>query len=163
MLDNLQTAIYEIKHQIKINSDIRKLLYYDTRDALLRSEVSILDIDPYIFLSPVFEINSTPPYDKTTFISIHLAKGETDDEENLLNSVLRINILTRNDLWEINNQKIRPLEIANLIIKELDNRKVAISNKLFFVSVESSILDKNTTGYILLFGLVEGGGLEDEF
>ena len=106
----------------------------------------------------------TPPFEKNTIVSISLTRGNHDDG---INSYKRnkvcINILTRSPLWELNNNKIRPLEIGNYIIEELNNKKISPSHKLFFSSLELAILDEEVNGYTLTFLMEEGAGLDEQF
>ena len=45
-------------------------------------------------------------------------------EEKILESTLRINVISQHDLWKINNYKVRTLELVNQIIDELNYKKI---------------------------------------
>lgn len=160
-LDNIQKMIYEVEILIKSDGGIRNLLYYTTADALTKTQVDIATINDYIFCSPVFE-TTIEPYNKASFITISLAKLQPI-EDTLYDGVLRINILSQLNIWEINNQKIRPLEIANRVIEKIDNVKLSHSHTLVFEGIDLAVLDKNISGYAILFSINEGSGLENEF
>lgn len=162
IFDNVQKAIFEIRSAIKSNEDIRKMLFIDTADALEQEAPTIESIEPYIVVSAVFDI-TVPPFDKNTIMTIVLHKALYDSESTLLNGMIKINILTQSELWELNNNKIRPLEISNNIIKLLDNRKVSASHKLYFSNIEIAILNENVSGYSVIFFLEEGSGLHEQF
>lgn len=162
MFDQFEKNIFEIAHVIRTIPDVRKLIYHRSVDPLNEREVSIEEIKPYIFLSPVLEIHNTPPYDKTNFINISLIRADVDDD-NSLNGAIRIDILCQNSTWEISNEKIRPLAIASLIADRVNGLKLTSSHKVYVAALERIILDKNICGYTLICELYEGGGLEDEF
>jgi hypothetical protein len=81
----------------------------------------------------------------------------------MLHSMLHISVLTRSTLWRLNKNKIRPLEIADLIITAINNKKLTTSHKILFSSLELSILDDNINGYTLAFFMEEGSGLDEKF
>lgn len=162
MLKNIQTAVYEVKHLIKEVPDIRKLLIHDTANALDLSQPSYEDIEEYVVISPVFD-TTEPPFNKNTIVTISIKKGKYDEESVMLHSMLHISILTRSTLWRLNKNKIRPLEIADLIITAINNKKLTTSHKILFSSLELSILDDNINGYTLAFFMEEGSGLDEKF
>jgi hypothetical protein len=162
MLNNIQKALFEIKYIISNDNDIKKMLYYDTTDALSKENITSLPIG-YISLSPVQDFTETI-YNKNTRINIIVYESElSDDDENLLLTGINIYVISKNDLWELQNNKIRTLEICNRIIYLLNNRVLQASNKISFASLETALLNKEMGGYVLLFSLVDGSGLENEF
>ncbi len=162
LFKNLQTSLYQIKGLIKSNTNIGKLLYYSTADALSKTDISPIVINDFIYLSPVFD-TTLEPYDKVNFISINLASIDASQDDTLFDGILRINIMSQNVIWEINENKIRPIEIMDEIHTLLQNTKFDISHKLNFLESELVVLDKNISGYIMLFAIIEGSGLQDDF
>jgi hypothetical protein len=55
------------------------------------------------------------------------------------------------------------MEIADFIVKEINNKKLTTSHKLFFKRLELSILNDNVNGYTLTFFMEEGSGLDEKF
>lgn len=162
--DKIQSTLFEIKDKIRLNENIRKLVFYDTSNALSLSNPTNAEVDPKIRVTAVFDITE-PPYDHNTFITIVATKIQSDMEEQMFNSIVRINIITQAQLWELQNRKIRPLEIANTIVTILENFKSdsGVSHKLFFKNADLVVLDGNINGYGLIFHLIEGSGLDDDF
>lgn len=162
IFDNVQRAIFEIKSAIKSNEDIRKMLFIDSKNALSQTAPSISEVEPHIIVAAVFDITE-PPFDKNTIMTVVLNKVKYDSDAVLLNGMIKINVLTRSELWELNDDKIRPLEIANNVVKLLDNRKVSASHKLYFTHMDIAILNENVSGYSVVFSLEEGSGLDEQF
>gem|GEM_PF-4130055 len=94
---NLQTSLFQIKSSLKGNSDLRKLLYYGTSDALAKDDVDYSLINDYIYLNPVFNIN-VEPFNKSNFITINLVEFSENKEESLFEGALRVNIMCKNTL-----------------------------------------------------------------
>jgi hypothetical protein len=162
ILNSVQDAIYNIKTAIQNDSDLRKLLYYDTANPLDGGNVTFAAADPYIVVAPIYDVTE-PPFDKNTIISIALSRGVYDEELVLIKGVVKINILTRSALWKINGSKIRPLEIANIIIEKINHQKINTSHKLLLSNIELAILNENVNGYSVTFHLDEGSGLDEQF
>lgn len=162
ILKNIQQAIYEVKHLIKEIPDVRKLLIHDTANALDLAKPTYEDISEYVVVSPVFDVTE-PPFDKNTIITISMTKGNYNHDLVLFHGILNITILTRSTLWKLNNNKIRPLEIADLIIKTINNEKITTSHKLLFSHLDLSVLNDNVSGYTLTFFMEEGSGLDEKF
>lgn len=162
--DLIQNTLFEIKTKIREDENIRKLLIYDTPNALTLQAPTREQADPKIRVTAVFDITE-PPYNHNTFVTIVATKIQSDEDEQIFNSIVRINIITQAQLWELGHKKIRPLEIANIIVTMLDNFKTesGASHKLFFKNADLIVLDGNINGYGLIFHLLEGSGLDDDF
>ena len=162
--DLIQNTLFEIKTKIREDENIRKLLVYDTSNALTLQAPTREQADPKIRVTAVFDITE-PPYNHNTFVTIVATKIQSDEDEQIFNSIVRINIITQAQLWELSHKKIRPLEIANIIVTMLDNFKTesGTSHKLFFKNADLIVLDGNINGYGLIFHLLEGSGLDDNF
>lgn len=161
-LSGIQEALYQMKDLVIKNSDIRKLVMNDGKSPLDGDDYSLADIESRVFNSAVFDVTE-PPYNKNTIITLALTKMEPDNETKKAINWVRINIITRAELWELSDYKIRPVEISNLIIRELEDRKLKTSHRLFLVDMELIVLDDNINGYGLTFVLVEGSGLDEKF
>lgn len=162
MFDNLQEAIFEIRHLIQSDSEVRKMLLVDTKNALEAPEPEFSEATDHIVVSAVFDITE-PPFDKNTIMTVVLHRATYDSESVVTSGMVKINILTRSELWELKNRKIRPLEIANRIVAILNNKKVSVSHKLYFSSIELAILNDDVNGYSVIFFIEEGSGLDEQF
>lgn len=162
MLKNIQKAIFEIRSLIQSIPEVRKLVYFDTKTALGENTPTITETQDHFTVSAVFDITE-PPFDKNTIVSVGYKKGNYNDELVMMLGMININILTKSELWELSDNKIRPLEIANSIINKLNNIKLSTSHKLLLVGIDLAILSDGTNGYTIAFILEEGGGLDEQF
>lgn len=161
-LDNIQKALYQVKATLKTDSNIRKLLYYTDSDISTQADVPYTVIDNYIVLRPVFNVD-TEPFNKSSFISINLVDLEDDEDIAIENGTLRVNVMCKNTIWEMANDKIRPIYITGLVKSLLNGTKFNISNKLDYVGMQLVVLNEEISGYMVLFSITEGSGLENEF
>lgn len=162
ILDNLQKAIFEVRSLLLTSTEVKKMVYFDQPDALAQDTPSLEQVKEYFTISPVFDITKAP-FNKNTLISIGMTRVTPDSESLITRGVLKINVLTRSELWELSNSKIRPFEIANYIIEKLNNKKLSSSHKVVFSSLELAILSEDVNGYTLSFSLEEGSGLDEQF
>lgn len=162
IIDNIQKGIFEIRSLIQADTEVRKLVFYDGADALSEPIPSIEQTKEHFTVSAIFDV-TVPPFDKNTLISVTLSRANYDEESVMLRGLVKINILTRSELWELNGNKIRPLEIASLIVSILNNKKISSSHKLSFSNIELAIIDEDVNGYTATFFLEEGSGLDGQF
>jgi hypothetical protein len=163
IFDNVQAGIFQIRQLIWASDDLKKLVYYDDANALSSTTVpTIAEVTPHIVVAAIFDVTE-PPFDKNTIISIVLNRGNYDEEKVLLRGIVKITVLTRSEIWELSGNKIRPLEISNIIIDKLNNQKISPSHKMSFSNIELAILNENVNGYTISFFLEEGSGLDEQF
>lgn len=162
ILDNIQKSIFEILSLIQADAEVRKLVYFDTKDALSQVAPTIEESEMHFTVSPVFDVTQSP-FDKNTIISVVLQKGNFDEDSVLMRNIIKITVLTRSALWELDSNKIRPLELSNIIASILNNKKTSSSHKLLFSNLDLAVLNENVNGYTLTFFLEEGSGLDEQF
>lgn len=162
ILDNIQKSIFEILSLIQADAEVRKLVYFDTKDALKQVAPTIEESKMHFTVSPVFDVTQSP-FDQNTIISVVLQKGNFDEDSVLMRNMIKITILTRSALWELDSNKIRPLELSNIIASILNNKKTSSSHKLLFSNLDLAVLNENVNGYTLTFFLEEGSGLDEQF
>lgn len=162
MFENIEKSIYLIKSMILTDTNIRKLLFIDTPGALKEEAPSVTQAEQHVLLAPVFDITE-PPYNKNTIMTVVLQKAVYDDDAVLLQGLIKINIVTHTELWELDDMKIRPLEIVNSVVKRLNNQKLSTSHKLYFTQADIIVLNEDVSGYSVIFHLEEGSGLDEQF
>jgi len=96
LLERIQSSLHQIKNTLKADSDIRKLLYYTTKNSLSKSEVSYSSMENFITLRPVFNMN-TETFNRSSFLTIAISEMEELEDEKIFDGVLRINIICKND------------------------------------------------------------------
>lgn len=141
----------QIKTQLLLNEEIRKMLYYD--DITLSPVPAIEQVADHIFLQPVVSVDTTEPFNKKNYITITIPEGEPS--ENKIDYVLRIIVMCEKSSWNMNGD-VRPLKICQEIVNILDGYKVAFSNSLKFSRIVETVTSKDVYGYSLLFEATDG-------
>ena len=167
-LIRLEHTLQQIKKDLLLDKDIRKLLYYDSsKIAEFKSEENIpfdeLDVPAIelvrdnIFLQPVVEVDIQPPFDKKIFMAItspSMGFAEADSIE----YAIKISIQMDKTNWVYDDDKIRVYRLAQLVINKLDGVKYDCATELQFEQMLETITDKTVTGKSLLFSIVDGVG-----
>lgn len=149
-LSNFDTMLGEIKTALLNDETIRKLLFYDTSDALSRIAPAISEVSDYVCLAPL-TMSAILDFERNTYILINLATVNTDtesDDSKTLIGLDQIYSITTMKHWTLNNNKTRLIELSNRIIKIIDNVKFAPSGKAYVSSVEYKPIDDQLSGYL---------------
>lgn len=164
MFELISKGIFEMTHVIRNIDDVKKLLYYDTADALEKAVPSASQISDHIAIKPIYEVTNVAPGNKNSFITLNLDTLDVDDENLMISAVIRINIACNLSVWDNIPNIIRPLKIASLISDKVHNQKFSPSHKFIVLRTTSLVIDKQTSGYVILIGVYDASGdLEDEF
>lgn len=163
MLDNIQSALFEIKRVLLEDEEIRKLLYNDSNDALNLDTPSTEDVDDYISLYPIYEFNTESGYNHNCGISINVSVIDPTDEVVQMIASLTINVIVNTNKWILTGNKIRPLAIADRIVELLENKKFSASSTLSFDGMTNLIMTKRISGYALSFTMTDGTANIEKF
>ena len=164
----LEKTLKQIKKDLLMVPEVRKLLYYDS-DVIKRSveedrvsfdEMPVPAIElvkDNIFLQPIVEVDNQPPFDKKVFMSITSPSMgfETADS---VEYAIKISIQMDKTNWVYDGDKIRVYRLAQLVINKLDGVKYDCATELQFEQMLETVTDKTTTGKSLLFSIVDGVG-----
>lgn len=163
MLERIESTINGIKTVLLNDEQIRKLLFNDSNNALELPSPTKQEVENYITNYPVFEFENKKDYAQNSMINIFLTNATPDDEYNACDGIIQISVVTNVDKWSLTDGGIRPIKLANRIIKLLDNKKFSISNPIKFDTMDNLILSKQLVGYALLFSLTDGNSNLENF
>ena len=155
MFERIQTSLKAIKRQLLSDEVIRKLLYNDSNNALNLPTPQQKDVEKYITNHPIYEFENKQEYNQHGMINVFMTDSEPD-EDNIISTIIRINVVYNVDKWELIDGSCRPLAIADRIIELIDNKKLSISNPISYASIQELILSKQLVGYTLLFDFIDG-------
>ena len=163
MLRRIQSTLAEIKATLLNNGIIRQLLCNDSNNCLNMETPTVKSAEKYITLRPVYQFENTDDYAQNGMINIVLSDGEPNDDYNMFDGIVQVNVVYNVDKWELIDNKIRTLELANKVIELLNNKKFSVSNKLEFTNLQQLILSKQLVGYALLFVINDGNSNLEKF
>lgn len=148
----------QIRTQLLLNEKIRKYLYWDVINENTVAP-SIEMVKEHVYIQPIITVETTEPFNKKNYITITIPEGDANN--NKMEYVVRIIIMSEKSCWEINND-IRPLIIAQEVVNILDGFKTYFSNTLSFDNIVETVTNKDVCGYSLLFSTADGISDVDE-
>ena len=163
MLERVETTLAAIKNYLLNDDIVRKLVYNDSNNALNMETPDIDKVNKYITLRPIYQFENMADFSQNSMINIYFTDGSPQEEEVGIEGIIQINIVVNIDKWELVDNKIRPIHLANRIIKLLNNKKFAISNSLSLENINQLIISKQLVGYALLFNVIDGSGDLDKY
>ena len=151
IFNNVADTMYKVKSQLVNNQDLMKLLRYSVADPLSEADVSEEDADKLVTLEPIIDYGVQEGNEINNFISLGLPAID-----NFNNSVeptfiqFDIAVFSNSQYWELDNKKIRLMEIMSEIYDTINNEKFTLSGRLIIDGVRPSVLeDKYFVGYYL--------------
>lgn len=163
MLERVETTLAAIKNCLLNDDVVRKLVYNDSNNALNMETPDIDKVNKYITLRPIYQFENMADFSQNSMINIYFTDGSPQEEEVGIEGIIQINIVVNIDKWELVDNKIRPIRLANRIIKLLNDKKFTISNSLSLENINQLIISKQLVGYALLFNVFDGSGDLDKY
>lgn len=163
MLNNYEKLFYQIKTTLLNVPNLRKLAYYNTPNALSQPVPKIEEAEKSFYTRPIIYIYAdSPEYGINTFISIGLVEAVVLNGS--IDASIKISVACKRDIWDLDNNKIRPLSIISEIISALDGVKFATAGKLNLRIIKEVYFNNETVGYTALFEVEdEKVGVVNEF
>ena len=163
MLERVETTLAAIKNCLLNDDVVRKLVYNDSNNALNMETPDIDKVNKYITLRPIYQFENTADFSQNAMINVYFTDGSPQEEEVSIEGVIQINVVVNIDKWELVDNKIRPIHLANRIIKLLNDKKFTTSNSLSLENINQLIISKQLVGYALLFNVIDGSGDLDKY
>lgn len=163
MLSKIELTMAAIRTKLLEDETMRKLLFHDSNNALNMLAPSKVSVEQYITLKPVLEFENKNEYNQNSMINIYLTDINPIDDVKACSGVLQVNVVCNTGVWELLDNKIRPLQLSNRIIKLIHGCKFNVSNKLVLATISDLIINKKMIGYALLFDITDGSGNNDNF
>jgi len=155
LISNLNKTLYAIKSKLMNNNELTKLLFYSVTNPLEQADLTTAQKDTIITLNPIVEYNTDPNNTINNFISIGIPMiGFGDKTEGVLIR-LDIAIVCHVDYWELNNNRLRLMKIAEVVFNELNEQKFSLSGKFIVDTFKPELFQNNLAGYRLTGFMVD--------
>lgn len=169
MFLNFEKIFYQIKTTLLNSADLKKLVFYNTADALTRAEPTIAEASQTIYIKPVIYVyDDSPEYGISSFISIGLI--ESIILEGSIRASIKVSVACDRQVWEITDPndssklRVRPLAILSEIANVLDGAKFESAGKLYLRVIKEVYFNNDLVGYTALFDInEEKGDVVNEF
>lgn len=163
MLERIESTMAAMRTKLLADEKIKKLLFFDSNNALFCTLPEDINLDKYITLRPVYEFENKKEYDQNSMINIYMTQASPYEDVEKVAGVLQVNVICNVDIWELVDNKIRPLQLVDRIVKLVNGHKFTASNKIVLNTISDLIVSKTMVGYALLFEITDGSGKTDKF
>lgn len=141
---------------------LKKLLVVNTKDCFddkynhLIQDMSLSELKDkgYFRLNPKLELKEHN--EVMSYIVLSYDNFTPTDNPEFRDCIVNFDILCHTDYWDLNDYKIRPLQIAGYIDGLLNNEKLVGIGTLQFMGCNELILSEHLSGYTLSFLATHG-------
>lgn len=163
MFTDFEKIFYQIKNTLLNSADLKKLVFYNTPDALSRAEPAYDEAELSIYIKPIIYVyDDSPEYGISSFISIGLVESMILDGS--ISTSLKVSIACDRQIWELNDDRVRPLAILSEVSNALNEAKFEAASKLVLRIVKEVYFNNELVGYTALFDIqAEKGDVINEF
>lgn len=144
------------------NDRLKKLLYYDTPDALkqpnISMEKSIKMLGKQIKIVPKIKVD----YEELCYVIISFDNfSQNATNPAFRNSVIHFDILCHINQWQLNDMQLRPYKIAAEIDSMLRNKRLTGIGTVEFMNAAETVSSDEFAGLTLLYQIIHGYDGED--
>ena len=163
MFKNFEGLFYQIKNVLLDSEAVRKLLYYNTSDALSRETPTYEEAKKSIYIKPIiFIYDDSPEYGISSFISIGMVEAIIFPGS--IQASIKISIACDRQVWELENDKVRSLALLSEVSNLLNEKKFEAAGKLELRVVKEVYFNNDLVGFTALFDIdEEKGDVVNEF
>lgn len=142
--------------QMMGNERLKRLLFYQSKDALKRpnlsQEESLSLIDTSIKIVPTRKIDD----EVRSYIYITFDKFLPTSNPEFRDCIIEFDILCHYDQWQLENFQLRPYKIAAEIDSMFNNKRFSGIGTLQFTGASSITIDETLGGVCLMYTAVHG-------
>lgn len=154
---SLEKDLSIIISKILSNKRLKKLLYYDTKDCLEKSELteeqSYSLINDRIKITPKIEVEDL----SKTILLISLDEFVTNPTNpEFRDNIIEFDIICHMDQYQLKDFELRPFKIAGEIDSMFNNKKLTGIGKLEFRGAKQEVMTDELVGLCLQYTAIHG-------
>ena len=138
------------------NQRLKKLLYYDTMDALdkedLNQKQTLEVLSKHIKIVPKLTLDKS----LLTYLVISFDNFSPTTNPSFRDNTISIDIICQFDVWSLGDYKLRPFKIAGELDSMLNNSKLTGIGKLQFMTANFTVLNEDYGVLSLLYEATHG-------
>jgi hypothetical protein len=160
-ISNLDKVIVEIKKILLKNENFKKLLKYNTPDALAGAAVNKEDVAAFIKTSPaLYMVEQELDLSLNTFSVIYIPTISFSDKLNDVTFI--IDLFTRKEILELDNNQLRLHQMLSEAAKSLDNQRISFAGRLHLTSATYVVVGNHYVGFQLEINVIDEA-VENDF
>jgi hypothetical protein len=160
-IENLDKVVFEIKTILLKNENFKKLLKYNTPDALAGAAVQKSEVVDFVKTSPaLYMVEEDLDLSLNTFAVIYIPTISFSDK---LNDVTyMVDLFTRKEILELDNNKLRLHQMLSEASKSLDNQRISFAGRLHLISATYVVVGNRYVGFQLEINVIDEA-VENDF
>ena len=138
------------------NENLKKLLYYNSKDCLKKPKVSDEKLVEMFGKNIKIVPKLTVDNDVLTYIVVSFDSFTPSDNPEFRDNIIEFDIICHFDQWLLDDMKLRPMRIAAEIDTMINSKRLTGIGKVDFLGASQIILTEEFGGLCLLYQTVHG-------
>lgn len=159
-MNKLDKTIFEMKKMLLKNENIKKLIYYNTPDSLSQSAPTLNQVTDLIKTTPaIYMEDDENQFDLNTFAVIYVPIIDFSAQLNDITFV--IDIFTRKELIDLDNNQMRLHQLVTEIYETLDNKRVSLAGRIQFSNASYVNMGNRYIGFQVEMSIIDEAAEND--
>lgn len=159
-MNKLDKTIFEMKKMLLKNENFKKLIYYNTPDSLSQSVPTLAQVTDLIKTTPaIYMEEDENQFELNTFGVIYVPI--IDFSAQLTDITFVVDVFTRKELIELDNNKLRLHQLLTEIYETLDNKRVSLAGRIQFSNASYVNMGNRYIGFQIEMSIIDEAAEND--
>lgn len=159
-MNKLDKTIFEMKKMLLKNESFKKLLYYNTPDSLSQSVPTLAQVTDLVKTTPaIYMEEDENQFELNTFAVIYVPIIDFSAQLNDITFV--VDVFTKKELIELDNNKLRLHQLVTEIYETLDNKRVSLAGRIQFSNASYVNMGNRYIGFQIEMSVIDEAAEND--
>lgn len=159
-MNKLDRTIFEMKKMLLKNENFKKLIYYNTPDSLSQTVPTLAQVTDLIKTTPaIYMEEDENQFELNTFGVIYVPI--IDFSAQLTDITFVVDVFTRKELIELDNNKLRLHQLLTEIYETLDNKRVSLAGRIQFSNASYVNMGNRYIGFQIEMSIIDEAAEND--
>lgn len=159
-MNKLDKTIFEMKKMLLKNENFKKLLYYNTPDSLSQSVPTLAQVTDLVKTTPaIYMEEDENQFELNTFAVIYVPIIDFSAQLNDITFV--VDVFTRKELIELDNNQLRLHQLITEIYETLDNKRVSLAGRIQFSNASYVNMGNRYIGFQIEMSIIDEAAEND--
>lgn len=159
-MNKLDKTIFEMKKILLKNESFKKLLYYNTPDSLSQSVPTLAQVADLVKTTPaIYMEEDENQFELNTFAVIYVPIIDFSAQLNDITFV--VDVFTKKELIELDNNKLRLHQLVTEIYETLDNKRVSLAGRIQFSNASYVNMGNRYIGFQIEMSVIDEAAEND--
>lgn len=159
-MNKLDKTIFEMKKMLLKNENFKKLLYYNTPDSLSQSVPTLAQVTDLVKTTPaIYMEEDENQFELNTFAVIYVPIIDFSAQLNDITFV--VDVFTRKELIELDDNKLRLHQLITEIYETLDNKRVSLAGRIQFSNASYVNMGNRYIGFQIEMSVIDEAAEND--